>query len=182
MNGSAIHEKATEAAKASALASDGQRSASVASAQTDVPIEMDLTWRYAASEPMTRFLAGLQQRRIEAIRCDGCARRYLPPRPFCGRCCRRMSEWVPVADEGTLVAWTVVHLPILDGRTGQPRPSPYGMGLIRLDGADTTLNHYLAQADPAALAVGQRARARWRTQLLGAIDDIECFEIVEAAS
>lgn len=92
-----------------------------------------------------------------------------------------MSEWVPVADEGTLVAWTVVHLPILDGRTGLARPSPYGMGLIRLDGADTTLNHYLAQADPDRLAVGQRVRARWREELLGAIDDIECFEIVHAA-
>lgn len=147
-----------------------------------VPIEMDITWRYAAGEPMARFLAGLRERRIEAIRCDGCARRYLPPRPFCGRCRQRMSDWVPVADEGTLVAWTVVHLPILDGRTGRPRPSPYGMGLVRLDGADTTLNHYLARADPAALAVGQRVRARWRAELLGAIDDIECFEVVGAGS
>lgn len=145
-----------------------------------MPIQMDITWRYSASEPMARFLTGLRERRIEAIRCDGCGRRYLPPRPFCGRCRLRMSDWVPVMDEGTLVAWTVVHLPILDGRTGQPRPSPYGMGLIRLDGADTTLNHYLAPADPAALAVGRRVRARWRAELLGAIDDIECFEVLEA--
>lgn len=149
---------------------------------TSIPIEMDLTWRYAASEPMSRFLSGLRERRIEAIHCDGCGRRYLPPRPFCGRCCQPMSEWVPVADEGTLVAWTVVHLPILDGRTGLPRPSPYGMGLIQLDGADTTLNHYLREADPDALAVGQRVRAVWRDELLGAIDDIECFDIVEAES
>jgi len=89
-----------------------------------------------------------------------------------------MDEWVPVADTGILVAWTVVHLPIIDGRTGKPRPSPYGMGLIRLDGADTTLNHYLDTADPGRLRIGARVRAVWRDALVGAIDDIAHFEVL----
>lgn len=143
-----------------------------------VPITMDLTWRYVASAPMTRFLAGLRHRRIEAIRCGGCGRRYLPPRPFCGRCRLRMDDWVPVADTGTIAAWTVVNQPIIDGRTGEPRPSPYGMALIRLDGADTTLNHYLDRTDPAELAIGWRVRAVWRDELIGAMDDISHFEVV----
>lgn len=142
-----------------------------------VELEMDLTWRYASGAPMERFCAGLLERRIEALRCGGCERRYLPPRPLCGDCRLRLSEWVPVSDEGTLVAWTVVHLPILDGRTGEPRPSPYGMGLVRLDGADTTLNHFLDESDPERLAVGQRVRAVWREEQLGAIDDILHFEV-----
>jgi hypothetical protein len=142
-----------------------------------VELEMNLSWRYASGAPMERFCAGLLQRRIEALRCGGCGRRYLPPRPLCGDCRLRLSEWVPVRDEGTLVAWTVVHLPILDGRTGEPRPSPYGMGLVRLDGADTTLNHFLDESDPERLAVGQRVRAVWREEQLGAIDDILLFEI-----
>ena len=140
--------------------------------------ELDLTWRYASGEAMARFCAGLRERRLMALRCDGCGRRLLPPRPVCGDCRRELSEWVPVAYEGELVAWTVVHVPILDGRTGEPRPSPYGMGLIRLDGADTTLNHYLAEADPAALRIGLRVRAVWRPELRGAMDDILHFEVV----
>jgi uncharacterized OB-fold protein len=143
---------------------------------------MDLCWQYASGAAMARFCAGLAERRIEALRCDGCGRRYLPPRPMCGNCHLRLSSWVPVQDQGTLVAFTVVHVPMLDGRTGQPRPTPYGMGLVRLDGADTTLNHFLAANDPAQLAVGSRVRAVWRTELVGAIDDILHFALVGARS
>ncbi len=143
-----------------------------------VQVEMNQVWRYAACAEMARFCAGLKQRRIEAMRCGGCARRYLPPRPFCGNCHLRLTEWVPVSHEGVLDAWTVVHLPILDGRTGTTRDAPYGMGLIRLDGADTTINHYLDLNDAGRLAVGLRVRAVWRDRLEGAIDDIRHFEVL----
>lgn len=143
----------------------------------DVALPMELAWRYSSGAPMERFLAGLAERRIEALRCEGCGRSYLPPRPFCGNCRLRLREWVPVSGEGTLEAWSVVHLPILDGRTGEMRPTPYGMGLIRLDGADTTLNHYLAENDPARLRIGLRVRAVWREQRRGALDDIVHFEV-----
>lgn len=147
-------------------------------AQLATQITLDITWHYSATEAMSRFLAGLRERRIEALRCDGCGRRYLPPRPFCGRCCLRMHNWVPVADVGTIEAWTVVHVPVLDSRTGAPRPLPYGMALIRLDGADTTLNHYLDETDPAELCIGARVRAVWRDEVVGAMDDISHFEVL----
>ncbi len=127
---------------------------------------------------MERFCASLLERRIEALRCGGCGKRYLPPRPFCGNCRLRLNEWVPVADEGTLEAWTVQFLPILDGRTGKMRDVPYGMGLIRLDGADTTLNHYLTENDPRRLKAGLRVRAVWRDERNGAMDDILHFEVL----
>ncbi len=144
-----------------------------------VPITMDLTWRYASGSAMERFCASLKERRIEALRCTECCKRYLPPRPFCGNCHQRLSEWVSVRDGGRLEAWTVMRLPILDGRTGTMRESPYGMGLIHLDGADTTINHYLAENDPARLRTGLRVRAVWRQDLRGAMDDILHFEVVK---
>ncbi len=139
---------------------------------------MDLGWGYASGDAMQRFCAGLEQRRLEALRCEACGRRYLPPRPMCGNCHKRLVQWVPVADEGKLVAWTVVHVPIRDGRTGEMRPSPYGMGLILLDGADTTLNHFLSENDPTRLRVGLRVRAVWRPELVGAMDDIVHFKLM----
>lgn len=142
-----------------------------------VEAHMDVAWRYASGAAMERFCAGLRAKRIEALRCDVCGKRYLPPRPFCGNCRRRLTAWTPVADEGTLAAWTVVHLPILDGRTGTPRPAPYGIGLVRLDGADTAVNHYLAESDPARLRIGLRARAVWREERRGSMDDILHFEV-----
>ena len=148
------------------------------SERVTVAIEMDQAWRYASGAAMERFAEGLKERRIEALSCRLCGRSYLPPRPFCGKCNSRMSDWVPVKDEGELVAWTVMQLPMLDGRTGETREAPYGMGLILLDGADTSLNHYLAECDPAKLAIGQRVRAIWRDQLRGAMDDILHFEVI----
>jgi len=142
-----------------------------------VVAEMNESWRYAGSESMARFCKGLRERRIEALRCGSCGRRYLPPRPVCGNCHVRLHEWVPVRDEGRLEAWTVVHVPILDPRTGGMRAAPYGMGLIRLEGADTTMNHYLAENDPRKLAIGLRVRAVWRERCAGAIDDILHFEV-----
>lgn len=143
----------------------------------EIAAPMDLGWRYSSGAAMGRFLAGLRERRIEALRCGGCGRRYLPPRPLCGECRLRLSEWVPVADEGTLQAWSVYRLAIIDGRTGEPRPTPYGIGLVRLDGADTTLNHFLAETDPERLSIGLRVRAVWRAEPRGALDDILHFEV-----
>lgn len=140
---------------------------------------MDISWRYAPGTAMERFCARLAEGRIEALRCDGCGRRYLPPRPFCGRCRKPMVSWVEVRDQGSLEAFTVVHLPIVDGRTGLERPIPYAIGLVRLDGADTTINHFLAQADPSRLARGLRVRAVWRPgPRAGTLDDIQHFEVL----
>ena len=143
-----------------------------------VELPMDLAWRYASGDAMARLSAGLAEGRIQGQRCGGCGRRFLPPRPMCGDCGLRLTEWIDVADEGVLVAWTQVHVQLLDPRTGQPRPRPFGMGLIRLDGADTTLNHHLDVDDPALLRIGQRVRAVWREERVGAMDDIRHFEVL----
>lgn len=137
---------------------------------------MTLTWRYGAGWYFAEFMRALRnERRILGLRCPICRRVYLPPRPLCGNCHAEMREWVEVKDTGTVVAFTVVHLPILDPTTGQPRLTPYGMALIRLDGADTALNHYLAESDLSKLRLGMRVRAVWRQERTGTLADIVHF-------
>jgi uncharacterized OB-fold protein len=65
--------------------------------------------------------------------------------------------------------------------TGLPAP-PYCAGLIKLDGADTALMHYVGGVDlqdlekaKQAVRVGMRLQAVWRDQREGKISDIECF-------
>lgn len=141
-----------------------------------VQIPLSLTWRYAAGSQFTRFFRALKEDgRILALRCPRCRRVYLPPRPLCGNCFRRMEEWVSVGPQGTLRAFTVVYFPFLDPTTGQPRPVPFGMGLIQLDGADTTLNHYLDETDLARLRLGMRVEAIFREPREGTMGDIRFF-------
>jgi len=140
---------------------------------------LDLTWRYSAGSHFTRFFQALKDDGvILALRCPACRRVYLPPRPVCGNCFRRMEEWVPVGPRGTLRAFTVVHFPFLDPTTGQPRPVPFGMGLIQLDSADTTLNHYLDETDLGRLRLGLRVEAVFREPREGNMGDIRLFRVL----
>ncbi|MFQ5830296.1 MAG: Zn-ribbon domain-containing OB-fold protein [Candidatus Methylomirabilia bacterium] len=144
-----------------------------------VQIPLSLSWRYAAGCQFTRFFQALKESGVLlALRCPRCRRVYLPPRPLCGNCFCRMEEWVPVGPRGTVMAFTVVDFPFLDPATGQPRPVPFAMGLIRLDGADTTINHYLDETDLARLRLGMRAEAVFREPREGTMGDIRFFRVL----
>ncbi len=144
-----------------------------------VPIPMNLQWNYAAGHSFSRFFRGLKEGRILAVKCPQCGRVYLPPRPVCGNCFAEMQEWVEVSRRGTVRAFTAVHLPFLDPSTGQPRAVPFGMALIQLDGADTTLNHYLEGIELAKVRIGLRVEAVFRQERQGAISDLVYFKPVE---
>lgn len=140
---------------------------------------MTLAWQYGASRYFAELMRAVRdERRLLGLRCPRCRRVYLPPRPVCGNCHAELREWVEVKDTGTVRAFTVVHVPIIDPATGQPRPTPYGMALIQLDGADTTLNHYLAENEAGKLRIGMRVRAVWREERTGTLGDIVHFEEV----
>lgn len=138
-------------------------------------LAMDLTWQVVAGEAFAAFARALRERRVLGRRCPSCERVYLPPRPLCGDCRVRLSDWVEVGPQGTVETATVVHLPITDPVSGASRPGPYAMGLVRLDGAATTLNHYLASD---RVGTGARVRPVWRERRTGTMGDIACFEEV----
>ena len=53
------------------------------------------------------------------------------------------------------------------------------MGLVRLEGADTTMNHLLAMDDLPRLRSGAQVRAKWRAERRGRLDDILHFEVMQ---
>lgn len=141
---------------------------------------MSLVWRYGTSWYFAEFMRAMRdEQRFLGLRCPICHRVYLPPRPVCGNCHADLRQWVEVKDTGLVRAFTIVHIPLIDPTTGQPRPVPYGMALIQLDGADTTLNHYLAENDPAKLRIGMRVRAVWREEREGTLNDILHFTVID---
>ena len=120
-----------------------------------------------------RFLTALRDGRIEGVRA-GDGRVLVPPAEFDPATGEPLTDWVTVADEGTVMAWAWVPQPL----EGQPFDRPFAYALVRLDGADTGFLHAVDVTSPAELATGARVRVRWRVEREGAITDIACFEVV----
>jgi uncharacterized OB-fold protein len=131
--------------------------------------------QYDVGQVNGHFFAALRdQGRILANRCAACARSYLPPRISCHECFAPLSDWVDAGDTGTLLSYTVVHQPGML----QPVVRPYVVGLVKLDGADTALLHYVGDIEPDAVKVGMRLQVVLAEERHGNIWDIRHFKPV----
>lgn len=118
-------------------------------------------------------------KKIYGRKCPRCKKVYIPPRPVCGPCFAPTDEWVEVGPGGVLECFTVVFFAFLDPMTGKKRPVPYGYGLIRLDHADSRIQHFLSENDPGKLRVGMRMEAVFNQEREGKLSDIKWFQPVE---
>lgn len=137
-----------------------------------------LPYRHAVGQLGTHFFRALKEEGLLlGQRCGNCGRVWLPPRPACGRCRRPLADWIPVGPGGELVAFTIVRFGFVDPATGYRRPVPYGYGMVRLDGAWSSLCHFLSENDPARLQLGMRVEAVLRpaTERVGALTDLLYF-------
>jgi len=154
-------------------------------AQQEEPLIIDGRWdipyRHTAGRAATRFFRELKDnKRIVGVRCPTCRRVLVPPRGFCERCFVPVDDFVGVEDKGTLTTFTIVYAHF----TSLP-PPPYCVGIIKLDGADTGLIHYIGTVDlqdmeaaKKAISIGMRLQAVWRDEREGKITDIEYFKPV----
>lgn len=140
-------------------------------------VHWDLHYDVHLGATWGRFMQGLRERTILGNRCPECARTFVPPQAYCESCFVRTAQWVQLAPEGVVEAFTVAW----QGFRGGP-PAPYAIAGIRLDGASTLLMHYvqgLDLSDPAAigdqLPPGTRVRAVWAEERSGQILDIAHF-------
>ena len=141
-----------------------------------MPGAWNLPFRHTAGRFASRFFRELRDnQKIYGVRCPKCRRVLLPPRPMCERCFAPIDEWVEVGHQGTVEAYTVLCVPFM----GLP-PPPLGMAVVKLDGADTGLNHILGGiefSDPdksgEAVKIGMRVEAVWKEQRHGEILDKE---------
>ncbi|WP_194251604.1 Zn-ribbon domain-containing OB-fold protein [Nocardia terpenica] len=141
--------------------------------------ELRMTFDYTRSVGPTvgRFLTGLREGRIVGVRgSDG--RVLVPPAEYDPVTSAPLTEFVEVADVGTVRTWTWVRDPL----PGQPFDRSFAWALIQLDGADTTLLHAVDVAAPGDIHTGLRVRVRWAAERTGSIHDIACFEPGETSA
>jgi hypothetical protein len=87
-----------------------------------------------------------------------------------------VTDFVEVADTGTVTSWTWVPEPV----AGQPFDRPFAFILVTLDGADVPLLHALDVSSPDEVTTGMRVRVRWAEERVGAITDIVAFAPMQA--
>lgn len=133
---------------------------------------ISVPYHWWAGETASRFLIALRdERKILGTRCTGCGKTYLPPRKNCPSCFEAAMDWVECAREGTVLAFTVARRQL----ASLPRKVPVIFVLVRLDGADTALLHYLEGVDPGSVRIGMRVAARFAQERGARMQDIECF-------
>lgn len=135
------------------------------------PLDIGFDYTRSLGPTLSRFMSALRERRILAsVGTDG--RVHAPPLEYDPVSYAPLTELVQVGDEGTVVTWSWMPDPL----AGQPLTHPFAWALIRLDGADTPMLHAVDAGAPARMHTGLRVRARWATEPVGHIRDIECFE------
>ncbi len=146
-----------------------------------ISIKTDLPYAYSAGRPLSRFLVALRdEAKILASRCNQCSYVLVPPRAFCTQCHKLTPELVEVGPRGTLETFSVINFPFIDPFTGLERPVPYGYGIIKLDGCDNLLPHFLDISDHTKLAIGQRVEAVFeeKENRTTALTDIKHFRVL----
>ncbi|MGY4098436.1 Zn-ribbon domain-containing OB-fold protein [Nocardia sp. R16R-3T] len=141
------------------------------------PLRVQFDYTRSVGPIIGTFLTELRARRIVGVRgSDG--RVLVPPPEYDPVTSAPLTEFVDVADTGTVQSWTFVRGPL----PGQPFDRPFAWALIKLDGADTTLLHAVDVAAPGDIHTGLRVVARWADETIGSIKDIACFEPGETST
>ena len=99
-----------------------------------------------------------QRYRLEAARCTGCGKISYPPRVVCPGCHGREFETVTLSREGTVVTFTVVHVP----PTGFEGQVPLILVLVELEEGVRTMVQLADVADPSEVRIGMPVRLEFR--------------------
>jgi len=136
---------------------------------------ISVPYQWWAGETASAFFVSLRDRKIiQGTRCPDCSRVYVPPRKTCPSCFNRSMKPVEVSNSGTVTAYTVARRQF----ASLPRKVPVIFGLVQLDGADTSLLHYIEGVDPDEMSIGLRVEAEYAEERTGNIRDIKCFRAI----
>ncbi len=142
--------------------------------------KFEIPFNYHAGFGYSRFLMELRDhKRIVGVKCPKCHKIYVPPRPLCRDCFVKLDEFVPVSDEGKLVAFSVANVPYTDPNTGNPKKLPYTAAYIQLDGTDSKILHCLNELDGSKIKTGVKVKAVFDEKRTGDyFTDIKYFKLI----
>ncbi len=137
-------------------------------------IQIDYSW--SVGKAGERFFTELRDnKKIMGTKCRQCSRVLVPPRIFCEECFVDDVEWVEVEPRGTLMTFGDSYF----STDGKRLDKPWMLGIVRLDGSDGGLIHYIEEARPEDLRIGMPMEVVFKEKREGNILDIAYFRPVK---
>ncbi len=138
----------------------------------DAPARLDYT--FTAGRATSRFLKGLEKKKLFGERSAATGKVYIPPRgadPVAGV---PTDEQVEVADCGTVTSFCVVNVKFY----GQAMECPYVCALVLLDGADVSMFGLIQEMPYDEVRPGLRVEAVWvdDSELSTSLENIKYFK------
>jgi uncharacterized OB-fold protein len=140
------------------------------------PVTVAFDYTRSTGPVLGRFFSGLRDGVVVGCR-TASGQVLVPPPEYDPDTHEQVTDFVELSPTGTVTSWAWCPEPV----AGQPLDRPFAWVQVRLDGADGTLLHALDVASPDEVETGVRVRVRWAEEPVGAITDIACFEVDNAA-
>ena len=138
--------------------------------------EIQINYNWSVGKAGERFFTELKDsKRIIGARCKKCSRVLVPPRIFCEECFVDDMEWVEVEPRGTLVTFGDCYF----STDGKRLKEPWILGIVKLNGSDGGLIHFIGEAKAEDLKIGMPMEAIFQEERNGNILDIKYFRPVK---
>jgi hypothetical protein len=111
-------------------------------------------------------------------RCERCGITYVPPRTYCEKCFDRLEDsYVDVGTYGIVQTFTILYKNL----DGSHKKSPSIMAMVKLDGTQGGVVHYLGEIKPEEVSIDMKVQAvlKPKKERKGSITDIKYFKPID---
>jgi uncharacterized OB-fold protein len=126
---------------------------------------------------MDKFYDALESKKIIGNKCPECGDVFVPPRKICGKCNFTIpleENWIDLTDTGILKNYTLTYYKVSD-RSCRKVKKPQIIGMIQIDGSNTTIVYRLLGIEPKDLRIGMKLKILWEENPKGDPSDIKGF-------
>ncbi len=136
--------------------------------------KLALPYTYFAGRVGSKFITAIRdQKKILGMRCNKCNKVFVPPRQTCAICMEDLqNNWVELQNTGEVTNFTVVRY----NDKHLPRPAPFILAMIKLEGADTPMVHILEGIKPEEVNIGLKVKPVFAKETTNTILDSDHFE------
>jgi uncharacterized OB-fold protein len=108
-----------------------------------------------------------------ATYCECCDVSFVPPKIYCDRCFCKIDKYIDVGSIGYVETFTISF----KNMDGSEKAEPRILAMVKIDGTDGGVIHYLIDVDPEDVAIGMPVKAVFKPKAkrTGGIDDILGF-------